>query len=68
MNYYLIQKGLHALSAYAADEYPSNRQVPHCRQLSAPGGVGISRADVAEFTLKQMSTGEHLRSYVTITY
>ncbi len=31
-----------------------------------PGGVEISRADVAEFMLKQMSTDEHLRSYVTI--
>ena len=31
-----------------------------------PNGVEISRADVAEFMLKQMSTDEHLRSYVTI--
>ena len=33
-----------------------------------PGGVGISRADVAEFILKQLYTNEHLRSYVTIAY
>jgi len=33
-----------------------------------PGGVGISRADLAEFILKQLYTDEHLRSYVTIAY
>jgi len=33
-----------------------------------PNGVEISRADVAEFMLKQMNTDEHLRSYVTIAY
>jgi len=33
-----------------------------------PGGVEISRADVAEFMLKQMSTDKHLRSYLTIAY
>jgi len=33
-----------------------------------PGGVGISRADVAEFILKQLYTNEHLRSYLTIAY
>jgi putative NADH-flavin reductase len=33
-----------------------------------PGGIGISRADVAEFILKQMYTNEHLRSYLTIAY
>jgi putative NADH-flavin reductase len=33
-----------------------------------PGGVKISRADVAEFILKQVSTFEHLRSYLTIAY
>jgi len=33
-----------------------------------PNGIEISRADVAEFMLKQMSTDEHLRSYVTIAY
>ena len=33
-----------------------------------PDGVEINRADVAEFILKQMSTDEHLRSYVTIAY
>ena len=32
------------------------------------GGVGISRADLAEFILKQLYTDEHLRSYVTIAY
>ncbi len=36
--------------------------------LLPPGGVGISRADVAEFMLKQIRTDEHLRSYVTIAY
>lgn len=33
-----------------------------------PGGIGISRADVAEFILKQVCTDEHLRSYLTIAY
>ncbi len=33
-----------------------------------PDGVEISRADVAEFMLKQMNTDEHLRGYVTIAY
>ncbi len=33
-----------------------------------PGGVEISRADVAELMLKQISSNEHLRSYVTIAY
>jgi len=33
-----------------------------------PGGIKISRADVAEFILKQVYTDEHLRSYVTIAY
>ena len=33
-----------------------------------PGGVEISRADVAEFILKQVSTDEHLRNYMTIAY
>ena len=33
-----------------------------------PGGIEISRADVAEFVLKQMYTDEHLRSYLTIAY
>ena len=33
-----------------------------------PAGVGISRADLAEFILKQLYTDEHLRSYVTIAY
>ena len=33
-----------------------------------PGGVEISRADVAEFILKQLYTSEHLRRYVTIAY
>jgi len=33
-----------------------------------PGGVEISRADVAEFILKQLYTDEHLRGYVTIAY
>lgn len=33
-----------------------------------PGGVEISRADVADFMLKQVSSGEHIRSYVTIAY
>jgi len=33
-----------------------------------PGGIEISRADVAEFMLKQMYAVEHLRSYVTIAY
>lgn len=33
-----------------------------------PGGVGISRADVAEFMLRQLYTDEYLRRYVTITY
>jgi len=33
-----------------------------------PGGVEISRADVAEFILKQLYTNEHLRNYVTIAY
>ena len=32
------------------------------------GGVEISRADVAEFMLKQLYTNEYLRSYVTIAY
>ena len=32
------------------------------------GGVEISRADVAEFMLKQACNQEHLRSYVTIAY
>ncbi len=33
-----------------------------------PGGIEISRADVAEFILKQVYTDEHLRSYLTIAY
>jgi len=33
-----------------------------------PGGIEISRADVAEFILKQVCTDEHLRSYLTIAY
>jgi hypothetical protein len=33
-----------------------------------PGGVEISRSDVAEFILKQLYINEHLRSYVTIAY
>ena len=33
-----------------------------------PGGVEISRADVAEFMLKQMDSDEHFRSYLTIAY
>ncbi len=33
-----------------------------------PGGVEISRADVAEFILKQISDDEHVRGYVTIAY
>ena len=33
-----------------------------------PNGVEISRADVAEFILKQLCTNEHLRSYLTIAY
>jgi putative NADH-flavin reductase len=33
-----------------------------------PGGVEISRADVAEFMLKQVHSDEHLRGYVTIAY
>ena len=33
-----------------------------------PGGVEISRADVAEFMLKQVYSDEHLRGYVTIAY
>ncbi len=33
-----------------------------------PDGVGISRADVADFILKQVGTEEHLRSFVTIAY
>ena len=33
-----------------------------------PGGVEISRADVAEFMLKQMYADEYIRSYVTIAY
>ena len=33
-----------------------------------PDGVGISRADVAEFILKQVCTDEHLRSFITIAY
>ena len=33
-----------------------------------PGGVKISRADVAEFMLKQVYSDEHLRGYVTIAY
>ena len=33
-----------------------------------PGGVKISRADVAEFMLKQLYTNEHLRCYLTISY
>jgi len=33
-----------------------------------PGGVEISRADVAEFMLKQVNTDQHLRSYLTIAY
>ncbi|MBW2630707.1 MAG: SDR family oxidoreductase [Deltaproteobacteria bacterium] len=33
-----------------------------------PGGVEISRADVAELILKQLYTDEHLRSYLTIAY
>jgi putative NADH-flavin reductase len=33
-----------------------------------PGGVGIGRADVAEFILKQMGTDEHLRNFVAIAY
>ena len=33
-----------------------------------PKGVEISRADVAEFMLKQMYTNEHLRRYLTIAY
>ena len=33
-----------------------------------PGGVEISRADVAEFILKQLYTNEHLRRYLTIAY
>jgi len=33
-----------------------------------PGGIGISRADLAEFILKQVCTDEHLRSYLTIAY
>ena len=33
-----------------------------------PGGVGISRADVADFILKQVRTDEHLRSFMTIAY
>jgi putative NADH-flavin reductase len=33
-----------------------------------PDGVEISRADVADFMLKQVYTDEHLRSYVTIAY
>lgn len=33
-----------------------------------PGGVEISRADVAEFILKQINDDEHIRGYVTIAY
>lgn len=33
-----------------------------------PGGVEISRADVADFMLTQVSSGEHIRGYVTIAY
>ena len=33
-----------------------------------PKGVEISRADVAEFMLKQRYTSEHLRRYLTIAY
>ena len=33
-----------------------------------PDGVEISRADVAEFMLKQVHSDEHLRGYVTIAY
>jgi len=33
-----------------------------------PKGVEISRADVAEFMLKQMYTNENLRRYLTIAY
>ncbi len=33
-----------------------------------PGGVEISRGDVAEFMLKQMAGDEHLRGYVTIAH
>ena len=33
-----------------------------------PGGVKISRADVAKFMLKQLYTNEHLRCYLTIAY
>ncbi len=33
-----------------------------------PNGVEISRADVADFMLKQIDLDEHLRSYVTIAY
>ena len=37
-------------------------------EVLPPGGVGISRADLAEFILKQLYIDEHLRSYVTIAY
>jgi len=33
-----------------------------------PNGVEISRADVAEFMLKQLNSDEYLRSYVTIAH
>ncbi len=33
-----------------------------------PGGIGISRADLAEFILKQACTDEHLRNHLTIAY
>ena len=33
-----------------------------------PGGVKISRADVAEFMLQQMYSDEYVRGYVTIAY
>jgi len=36
--------------------------------ILSPGGVKISRADVAEFILKQLYTDKHLRGYVTIAY
>ncbi|MCD6597387.1 MAG: NAD(P)H-binding protein, partial [Bacteroidales bacterium] len=36
------------------------------RDILPPKGVNISRADVAEFILKQMDSEDYIRGYVTI--
>ena len=38
------------------------------KDILPPNGVNISRADVAEFMLKQLYTNEHFRRYLTIAY